>query len=275
LKVREAPYNGEVFCISVPESFILVRDRGIPVVVGQCANFGFPGGMGAAKLVLSKRKKSEGKTTGPDGRVYAGIRFCILLGGSHECGSEKITEWKRRTYPPVCKKCVEIVEYTLRPAWFAAWPEMKQYFEWVKRQIDQYGYVPCFGPKDENGNPTVERVRGGVDFTNGTNNGFQALASDGGKAAFRALVREAYLDESSPLFGARFPLWLHDESIAELYRHNAHIAGPRQAEIMVREMRRYTPDVWVVAEPALMEYWYKEAEPVYDENGVLTLWEPK
>jgi hypothetical protein len=151
---------------------------------------------------------------------------------------------------------------------------MKQYFEWVKKQIDRYGWVPCFGPKDENGNPTIERIRGGVDFTNGANNGFQALASDGGKAAFRALVREAYLDEGSPLYGARFPLWLHDESIAELWRHNAHIAGPRQAEVMVREMRRYTPDVWVVAEPALMEFWYKEAEPVY-ENGTLVPWEPK
>lgn len=240
----------------------------------KAANFGFPGGMGAAKLVLTKRKKNEGTTTGPDGRKYAGIRFCILLGGAHECGTEKITTWKNREYPPVCKACVEIVDHVLRPAWFAAWPEMKHYFEWVKKQIDQYGWVPCFGPKDDNGQPTIERIRGGVDFTNGANNGFQALASDGGKAAFRALVRESYLDESSPLFGARFPLWLHDESLGELWRHNAHIAGPRQAEVMVREMRRYTPDVWVAAEPALMEFWYKEAEPVY-ENGILVPWEPK
>jgi hypothetical protein len=275
VKKRLAPYSGEVFCISVPESFILVRDRGVPVIVGQCANFGFPGGMGSAKLVLTKRKKSEGETKNDDGRKYAGIRFCILLGGKRECGTEKITTWKNRTYPPVCKACVEIVEHTLKPAWFAAWPEMRHYFEWVKKQIDQYGWVPCFGPQDENGKPTIERVRGGVDFTNGANNGFQALAGDGGKAAFRALVREAYLDESSPLFGARFPLWLHDESIAELWRHNAHIAGPRQAVVMVREMRRYTPNVWVVAEPALMEYWYKEAEPVYDADGRLTLWEPQ
>lgn len=241
----------------------------------KAANFGFPGGMGAAKLVLTKRKKNEGTTTGPDGRKYAGIRFCILLGGKHECGTEKITMWKNREYPPVCKACVEIVDHVLRPAWFAAWPEMRHYFEWVKKQISQHSWVPCFGPKDADGNPTIERIRGGVDFTNGANNGFQALASDGGKAAFRALVRESYLDESSPLYGARFPLWLHDESLGELWRHNAHIAGPRQAEIMVREMRRYTPDVWVAAEPALMEFWYKEAESCYDENGKLIPWEPK
>lgn len=241
----------------------------------KCSNFGFPGGMGPAKLVLAKRKRNEGITTGPDGRVYAGIRFCILLGGARECGTTKITSWKGRECAPVCKACVEIVAHSLRPAWFAAWPEMNEYFAWVDYQVKNYGRVPCFGPKGPDGQPKIERYRGGVDFCNGANNGFQALASDGGKRALRALTREAYLDESSPLFGTRFPMFIHDETFAEMPEEMAHLAGPRMAEIMVREMRVYTPDVWVAAEPALMRYWYKEAEPRYTDAGRLIPWEPK
>lgn len=39
-------YTDDVVCLSVPSSFVLVRDKGTPVIVGQC-NFGFPGGLGA------------------------------------------------------------------------------------------------------------------------------------------------------------------------------------------------------------------------------------
>jgi hypothetical protein len=49
LTTRRVRYTGTVVCLSVPASFVLVRDRGVPVVIGQC-NFGFPGGMGARKF---------------------------------------------------------------------------------------------------------------------------------------------------------------------------------------------------------------------------------
>jgi len=44
-------YEGEVVCLSVPESFVIVRSGGVPVITGQCANFGLPGGLGITKLV--------------------------------------------------------------------------------------------------------------------------------------------------------------------------------------------------------------------------------
>lgn len=44
-------YSGDVVCLSVPESFVVVRSGGVPVITGQCANFGLPGGLGIAKLV--------------------------------------------------------------------------------------------------------------------------------------------------------------------------------------------------------------------------------
>lgn len=46
LETTSIAYKGSVVCLSVPSSYVLVRDGGVPVVVGQC-NFGFPGGLGA------------------------------------------------------------------------------------------------------------------------------------------------------------------------------------------------------------------------------------
>ena len=45
------------------------------------------------------------------------------------------------------------------------------------------------------------------------------------------------------------------------------------SDIMVKEMQKYTPDVPIKAEPALMRRWYKDAEPLYDQEGKLLIWE--
>ena len=115
------------------------------------ANFGFPGRMGAAKLVIQQRKQ------GPDTpcergpallaggvRGYKGLRFCILMGRADACGEIKITEHKGRQYPPICKACVGCAE-DLRRAWLDHWPENAPYFEHVKRV-------------DESGAPVVQHV---------------------------------------------------------------------------------------------------------------------
>ncbi len=52
--IEAAP--GRVVCLSVPSSYVVVRDGGIPIVVGQCVNFGFPGGLGARTFVAQARK---------------------------------------------------------------------------------------------------------------------------------------------------------------------------------------------------------------------------
>ncbi len=50
------PYTGDVYCLSVPSSYIVVRSGGVPVVVGQCGNFGLPGGLGAKSFMDFARK---------------------------------------------------------------------------------------------------------------------------------------------------------------------------------------------------------------------------
>ncbi|MEO9195842.1 MAG: hypothetical protein ABI445_19485, partial [Polyangia bacterium] len=234
-------------------------------------NFGFPGGMGAAKFVLAQRKKGAGKTTAADGTVYPGIRFCILLAGAERCGVDKVTEWRRRPTPPICRACVQIVDEQLRPAWFRQWPEAKPYFDWVNDRVGDNGRgeLPCFA---------TDRVRGGLDFTNGCNNGFQALASDGAKNALRKLTRECYgvgpEGRDSVLYGTRPIFFVHDEIIAEIPEATAHLAAPRMAEVMVEAMREYVPDVAITAEPALMRFWTKAAETVY-RDGKLIPWEDR
>jgi hypothetical protein len=51
LEPTRRKHRSEVVCLSVPSSFVLVRDGGIPVVTGQCI-FGIPGGMGVKTFRL-------------------------------------------------------------------------------------------------------------------------------------------------------------------------------------------------------------------------------
>jgi len=236
-----------------------------PAAVGyrqaaKAANFGFPGGMGASTLVLAKRKRIEGVTKSPDGEVeYAGIRFCLLIGGATRCGDEKVTEWKGKAIPPACKRCLECAE-DLRSQWFLQWPEMKEYFDFVAYRVDTYGFITQIASN---------RVRGGVTFTSAANGYFQSLAADGAKGALYAVTRECYLDKKSPMYGARPIFFNHDEIFSEMPLSIASDAAKRMAEVMVREMRVVVPDVTVAAEPALMWRWSKDAATVYDLGGKL------
>lgn len=232
----------------------------------KAANFGFPGGMGASTLVLAKRKRIEGETKSPDGEVtYPGIRFCILIGGEHRCGTEKVTEWKKKLIPPTCKRCLECAE-DLRAAWFQQWPEMKPYFDHVSREVDAGGQVVQF---------VSERVRGGLDFCNAANTYFQGLAADGAKRALWNVSRECYTDRASPMFGSRPLFFNHDEIFSEIPEHLAHEAAHRMTDVMIASMREFVPDVKVSAEPALMRRWDKNAKAIYDASGRLIPWEPK
>ena len=233
----------------------------------KAANFGFPGGMGSAKLVLSKRSYSDGITKSRDGEVeYPGIRFCIVLGRQNRCGEYKIKEFRGRAIPPVCKNCVDIVDERLRPAWFSAYPEMVSYFKHVSDKVEWNGQIKQL---------VSDRVRGGVGFCDGANSYFQGLAADGAKHALWSVCKEAYTDVCSPMYGSRPIMFVHDEIFSEIPIAGSSEAAKRMAEVMVSAMREYTPDVRIDAEPALMRRWYKGAEPMYDENGNLVPWEPE
>jgi hypothetical protein len=244
------------------------------------ANFGFPGGLGSPTLVITNRRLAAGTTTLPSGVEVAGIRFCVLLAGAERCGVEKITQWGKRGIPPVCKACVEIVEEVLKKTFFDAYPEVREYLDWISEKTREDGVVPQVVWNAKKQKIEVARRRGGCGYTDGANSMFQGLLADVGKRAYCQMSREGYLGvkddgSPSPLAGARFPLFLHDEPLAELRRETAHVAAPRIAEIMVQSGYDLAPDVFWKAEPALSLMMSKDAEPVYDDAGNLTLWMPK
>lgn len=239
-------------------------------------NYGFPGGMGGAKLVIQQR--TSGPNTPAAGAPfliqhngeltpgYKGLRFCVLVRGRERCGDEKITSRRGRPLPPTCVECVEIAE-EMRDEWFKMLPENRAYFKLVGDQVDNPGYVIQH---------VSRRKRGGVYFTNAANGYFQGLAADGAKLALYRVAYECYVDRNSWLYGSRPIFFSHDEIVAEHPSDRAHEAATRIGEIMVDSMREYLPDVGknLTADPALMLRWYKGAEGVYDANGRLIPWAP-
>ncbi len=236
-------------------------------------NFMFPGGGGTAKFALTQRK--QGPDTewegGPvdlgDGRMgYKGLRPCLLLGMAPQCGTVKVTEWKKRACPPICKQCI-IASEEIRSAWFKAWGEARPYLDWHSRNVDR--------------SPTVvqlysKRIRGGNEFCSEANGDFQALLADiAGRAQIR-VSEEQYCDKSSPLYGSRSIVFAHDELFGEARADVAAEVSERVNELMVEEFKKGCPNHAAAckAEPTLMARWHKAAKPVRDERGRLVPWEP-
>lgn len=249
--------------ISYEEGLALheAKDKGFKALrqAAKPGNYGFPGGMGAFKLVLQQRKQ------GPDTGPYKGLRFCMLVRGAERCGVEKVSSWKGRDYTPACRACVEVSE-EMREAWFSAFSENRDYFKLVAEVVEQRGYVVQH---------VSGRVRGGVRFTSAANGWFQGLAADGAKKALYRVARECWVGDG-PLRGSHVIAFQHDEIIAEHPDDTASDAAKRIGEIMVETMAEYVPRVAknLTAEPALMKRWYKGAEPVYDGENLIP-WEPK
>jgi DNA polymerase I len=216
----------------------------------KAGNFGYAGMMGEAAFVVAQKKQ--------------GFSVCKWLDKSSVCGSEKVRVWKRDLDAPLCKRCCEVAAI-IRPAYVNRWTEIKPYWNWVQANLGHTGQLEQFVSK---------RIRGGLSGPAGANTLFQGLAADGAKSALRAMTKEMYLDRQSPLFGSRLMIFAHDETIIEIPEEKAHEAAHRQAEIMVEHMHKYTPDVKIKAEPALMRRWHKQAEAVYS-NGRLVPWEPE
>ena len=222
---------------------------------GKAGNFGFPGMMGAPKFVIAKRKE--------------GSKVCEWFHRDGKCGEQKQNTWKNRDIERnLCSRCLEVAE-SIREGYIAMWSEIRPYWGFVSQQVNSFGFIEQF----------VSKRRRGVDRAPAAANSyFQGLASEGAKRAVVQLTKEMYLDESSPLYGSRLTVFAHDESIIdipELSVRHVHDAAQRQAKVMVEQMKTVVPDVVIKAEPALMRYWYKKAEPVFNSDGLLVPWEPK
>ena len=251
--------------------------------VAKIANFGLPGGMGAAKFVKSAKDSYD--------TDLAEVAYIIgaLPESTFRCD--------RATHSP--KVAAVLFAKHLIREWKEYWTEAPQYMDLIGQQC-RYGGDFTFIQ------PISQRARGGCGYCDGNNSGFQGLAADGAKAACWLLSILCYLPpeqavdvfmasippvnhtdhDKTPrfdraqvekwaraLYGVRPVLFVHDEVIAEGPEHTADQWARAMSEVMVAAMRMYTPDVKISAEPALMYRWYKAADPIYID-GVLVPWEP-
>ncbi|MCX6601968.1 MAG: DNA polymerase, partial [Acidobacteria bacterium] len=146
----------------------------------------------------------------------------------------------------------------MKSYWTKKWPEMQKYFRFVDSQQRGEGYmVKMF----DSG-----LVRSNCSYTAACNCYFQGLAAHGTKRALYAVMRAAYNNRKSALYGSHPVMFIHDEIIAEVPQDEYHEAGTELANIMCGEMQKVVPSVRITASPAAMRLW---------KNGRLMLWEPK
>lgn len=159
----------------------------------------------------------------------------------------------------------------LKNDWFAAFPEMKDYFDWIRGHFEKQA-PPKKGEKKPRPRCTLEqlfsnRVRGRCTFTQAANTYFQGLTADAAKEALYEVARAQMCDRTSPLFGTHTVNFVHDEIIIEAPEARAHECAIALRDIMVRVYDKWTPDVPMTASPHLMRRWTKAAEPWWRDGG--------
>lgn len=212
--------------------------------LAKAANFGFPGGMGARKFVTATRKG--------------------VMAGARAEGRDPKEAWAELGLDEDRAK-------ELKAEWFAAFPEMPMWFsraDSLKTTEDGRGEVETLFTK---------RFRGQATFCARCNTPFQGLASDCAKEAGWLVTKAMYVEPTSPLFNCRIVAFVHDEFIAEVPDDDrAHDAAYEMARLMMVGANKYLPNVPIPSskmEPLLMRRWSKKAEPRFDANGRLVVWE--
>ena len=222
----------------------------------KAANFGFPGMMGEATFVASKKK------------VGASVCEWFYRDGACKVQSRTRVYKDRALDVPLCVRCIRQAKQ-LRENYLTKWPEMKPYWDKVTLAMRKWN--------DRIPQLVSGRIRGGLTAPAAANTLFQGLVADGAKEAIRLITKELYLDQSSPLFGARLVYFAHDEIGLDVPRNVecARAAAKRLVGLMKSGMQKYIPDVRVDAEPVIMDCWSKKAKPLFNEQGELDVWRLK
>lgn len=234
---------------------------------------GFPGGLGPFKM-LSLAKKTYGVDIVAEAEALFADSPELFdrLNSSVVYWARQLYGWDKdeRSWTPTLKGVA--LAAMLREIWFTTYPEMRQYLkEYLKKDDDSeserdagFTYTSPFG-----------MVRAGCSYPAAANGeAMQTPAAEGFKTACFNLVKECRLGR---LRGrAQVVNEIHDETIVEVFDPaDAHAVAMIVKEVMEGSMQVVIQDITVKAEPALMERWMKEAEPVYDSQGRLVPWRPE
>jgi DNA polymerase I-like protein with 3'-5' exonuclease and polymerase domains len=157
----------------------------------------------------------------------------------------------------------------IKAAWLRRWPELALYFDRIAT-LTSTPEGTCTLV-----DPFTGRVRGGVQYTNGCNDGFQSLGAAVAKEATWLVSKACYIGQKEPvMLGSRIVNMIHDELILEVPDDpRAHDVAKALERLMVVGADKYLTDVKGKAPPLLMRYWSKNAEACFDEQDRLVPWE--
>lgn len=162
-----------------------------------------------------------------------------------------------------------------RDLWFRIYPEMVEYFKWVRGQTNRSTIDEDGDPKYFYETPGLRRFRSGATYC-ATANGaaMQSLSADGGKRSVCWLGRACAggLRGDNPyaiLDACQHLTFIHDENLTAI--PDDDLATERALairDLMINSMNVHMPDVRINAEPALMRRWIKDAETEVKENPI-------
>lgn len=238
---------------------------------------GYPGGLGAATFI-TLAKKSYGVDIV---KAAAAMNIADLPGYEHStvrwhAAQVGITE-ENWTWTPFIRAVALAV--LLKDVWLDTYPEMRDYFTWVKAQSDDYNQA-----LDASGEmkPLMHYTtpmgmhRAGATFPAAANGkAMQSPGAEGAKAAFYCLQRECRVGALRGL--AVMHDFVHDEFIMSVVADpdRAALAIQIVEDIAISEMQDQMPDVKISVESALSERWLKAAEPVRSRSTMHLLpWQP-
>jgi hypothetical protein len=141
--------------------------------------------------------------------------------------------------------------YRLKMVWRQAWGG-DAYFRWVQANLDAGDGSMDFI------HPGSDRVVRGLTFTEGCNYPFSGLTADASKDCLWRLAVEMYTDPSSDLYGARQPLFVHDENVLECPRAAADKVAARLERVMIDVYADWCPDVPIKVDIHIAERYGKK-----------------
>lgn len=202
------------------------------------------------------------------------IAKAVNFGAPGGLGAATFVDFARTTYDVIIteERAGELLEL-----WKQQWPEMREYLEWVGRELARQDPKARQEKRKARGESIIlgtEMVRGKCSFCDSANNQFQGLAAHAAKTGFVELGYAMYDDEDSGVFGCRMIVFVHDEVVLEIPEANLDFMAHRARDIFVGAAQTVVPDVLLTASPAAMYHFSKAGgDPILDENGKLKVWE--
>lgn len=178
---------------------------------------------------------------GGSDRTLAKIGNFSLMGGA---GADRLIAEALGKYGMRLKRddVVRMIDAWKR-RWSGGW-----YFGWIEDQMvdGRMNFVHSSG-----------RVVSGLRFSDACNYPFSGLEADATKDCLWRLAVEMYTEPDSPLYGARQPLFVHDENVLECPAERGEAVAARLVEVMKDAYRTWCPDVPIEVDVKIQERYSK------------------